>query len=135
MDETVIVIMLKDTETGFLEKELGSYKITENEMLIYNAFATESEGKIIVTMKITTGREVEDWEFDAIYDYYDEGTLSPVVTSIEEEADCYNPTWIVTFDFDENTNAMEDKIGNILKLHNQELMSVYEAIKDKRDEY
>ena len=39
MDDTVIVIMLKDKETGFLDKELGCYKIDKNDAFIYNTFA------------------------------------------------------------------------------------------------
>ena len=34
MDETLIVIMLKDSETGFLDKEIASFKVEENENLI-----------------------------------------------------------------------------------------------------
>jgi len=135
MEETAIVIMLKNKETGYLEKELGSYKISENESLIYNTFAVEVDGKIVVYIKITTDKEVEDWEFEAIYDYYDLETISPFVTSIEEETECFNPTWIVSFDFAYETAFMEAKIDKILKLHKNELLSVYEVIKDKRDEY
>ena len=136
MEDTVIVIMLKDKETGFLDKELGSYKIESNETMIYNTFATEKEeGVYEVTMKLTCDRDVEDWEFEAIYDYYDSETLMPAVTSIIEEEDCFNPTWKVTFDFIENVEEMENKISEILNLHVQELNSVYEAIADKKDEY
>lgn len=136
MDETMIVIMLKEKITGFLDREMGCYKIVENDELITNAFASELEnGKFVVTMKITCDREVADWEYDAIYDYYDIETISPFVTSIEEEAECYNPTWRITFDFSEDVGEMEDKICNLLRLHQQELSSVYQAIADKRDEY
>lgn len=135
MDETVIVIMLKDKETGFLDKELGCYKIEENEELIYNTYALEENGKYVVYLKLTCDREVEDWEFDAIYDYYENETISSLVTSIEEESDCYNPTWRVTFDFLEETEEMEKKLANLLRLHRQELTSVYTAIADKRDDY
>lgn len=135
MEETVIVIMLKDGKTGFLEKELGCYKITEDENLIYNTYAIEDGEKIKVFMKLTTDHEVDDWEFEAIYDYYDNETILPFVTSIEEEQECYNPTWCITFDFSNNIEEMEEKIDSILKLHKQELQSVYEAIVDKRDEY
>ena len=136
MEETVIVIMLKDKETGFLDKELGSYKVESNETMIYNTFASEKEdGTYEVTMKLTCDRDVEDWEFEAIYDYYDSETLMPVVTSITEEEDCFNPTWSITFGFIENVEDMENKISEILALHVQELNSVYEAIADKKDEY
>ena len=136
MEETVIVIMLKDKETGFLDKELGSYKVESNETMIYNTFASEKEdGTYEVTMKLTCDRDVEDWEFEAIYDYYDSETLMPAITSIIEEEDCFNPTWSITFDFIENVEDMENKISEILALHVQELNSVYEAIADKKDEY
>jgi len=135
MEETVIVIMLKDKETGFLEKELGSYKVSKNEGLIYNTYAVEQEDKIIVYMKLTIDRDVEDWEFEAIYDYYDNETISSLVSSIEEEEDCYNPTWMVSFDFNDDVQKMEKNIDNILELHVKELTSVYEVIIDKRNEY
>ena len=31
MEETTIVIMLKDEETGFLDQELGSYSVPERD--------------------------------------------------------------------------------------------------------
>lgn len=135
MEETVIVIMLKDKETGFFEKELGCYKIEDNDELIYNTYAYENEDGYTVYMKLTCEREVSDWEFDAIFDYYDTETLLPFVSSIEEEEDCYNPTWNVTFDFIDNIEAMEEKIKEILSVHAKELETVYEAISDKKDEY
>ncbi|MCI1930602.1 MAG: hypothetical protein LKJ13_02780 [Clostridia bacterium] len=135
MDETIIVIMIKDEHTGFLEKELGSYKVERHDELIYNTYAQEKDGKYIVFMKLTCDRNVEDWEFDAIYDYYDTQTVLAEAESIAEEEDCYNPTWIVTFDFIDNIEKMEQKIQKILDLHYMELKSVYDAISDKRDEY
>lgn len=136
MDDTVIVIMLKDKETGFLDKELGCYKIDKNDAFIYNTFAAEKQdGDYEVFMKLTCDRDVEDWEFEAIYDYYDTETLLPLVTSIKEEEDCFNPTWSIKFDFIDNTEEMESKISEILAAHAKEISSVYEAIADKRDEY
>lgn len=135
MEETIIVIMLKDPETGFLDKELGCYKIEENENLIYNTYAKETDGKYEVTLRLTCERDVSDWEFDAIYDYYDEETILPFVTSFEEETDCYNPTWKVSFDFNDSQEEMEKRLKDILKAHSAELKSVYDAIADKRDEY
>ena len=69
MEDTVIVIMLKDKDTGFFEKELGCYKIEKNDSLIYNTYAVESENGYTVYMKLTCDKEVSDWEFEAIYDY------------------------------------------------------------------
>ena len=71
MDETLIVIMLKDKQTGFLDKELGGYNVGDDDIFIYNAYAEEENGEYIVRMKLTCNKDVEDWEFNAIYDYYD----------------------------------------------------------------
>ena len=135
MDETIIVIMIKDEHTGFLERELGSYKIEKYDELIYNTYAEEKDGRYVVYMKLTCDRDVEDWEFSAIYDYYDTQTVLDEVDNVAEEEDCYNPTWTVSFDFIEDVEKMEEKIQKILNLHYMELKSVYEAISDKRDEY
>ena len=105
MDETVIVIMLKDETTGFLEKELDSYTLAENSELIFSIYA-EGRDEKTVTLRLTCGRTLEDWEYEAVYDYYD---TEPV--------------------------KMEEKLCAILDAHNAELLSVYEAIRDKEDDY
>ncbi len=135
MDETLIVIMLKDSETGFLDKEIASFKVEENENLIYNTYASEEVGRCCIHLKLTCDRDVEDWEFDAVYDYYDPEPILTEAESINEEEDCYNPTWDIKFEFIENADELEEKIKRILSIHKKELESVYEAIIDKRDEY
>ena len=97
MEETVIVIMLKDAETGFLEKELGAYSISENGELIFNIYAEGEEKKVV--MRLTCERELQDWEYDAVYDYYDTETVGALVDSMEEEDGHYDPVWVVTFPF------------------------------------
>ena len=133
MDETVIVIMLKDAETGFLEKELGAYTLPENGGLIFNIYA-EGEEKNVV-LRLTCGRELQDWEYDAVYDYYDPETVGVLVDSVEEEDGHFDPVWVVRFPFAEEQDVMEQKLTDILDAHMEELLSVYEAIKDKEDDY
>lgn len=133
MEETVIVIMLKDAETGFLEKELGAYSISENGELIFNIYAEGEEKKVV--LRLTCERELQDWEYDAVYDYYDTETVGALVDSMEEEDGHYDPVWVVTFPFAEEQDIMEQKLTEILEAHKEELLSVYEAIKDKEDDY
>ena len=133
MEETVIVIMLKDAETGFLEKELGAYSISKNGELIFNIYAEGEEKKVV--MRLTCERELQDWEYDAVYDYYDTETVGALVDSMEEEDGHYDPVWVVTFPFAEEQDVMEQKLTDILDAHREELLSVYEAIKDKEDDY
>ncbi len=134
MEETVIVIMLKDAETGFLEKEMGSFSLAENGELIFNIYA-EGDAEKTVVLRLTCDRELQDWEYDAVYDYYDTETISALVDSVEEEDGHYDPVWIVRFPFTEEQDVMEENLNNILDAHKKELLSVYEAIKDKEDDY
>ncbi|MEA4973231.1 hypothetical protein SDC9_95493 [bioreactor metagenome] len=134
-DDTFIVIMLKDNGTGFLEKELGSYAVDDRYGLIYNTYAAEQNGQLYVYMKLSCGRDVEDWEYDAIFDYYDSQTVMSAAISVKEEDGEYNPMWVVKFAFEEDINKMEEHIEKLLALHKKELDSVYETIADKRDEY
>ena len=133
MDETVIVIMLKDAETGFLEKELGAYTLPENGGLIFNIYAEGEEKEVV--LRLTCDRELQDWEYDAVYDYYDPETVSAFANSVEEEDGHFDPVWVVRFPFAEEQDVMEQKLEDILSAHMEELLSVYEAIKDKEDDY
>ena len=58
MEDTVIVIMLKDAETGFLEKELGAYTLPENSGLIFNIYA-ENEGLLALLFYVGEQRRNE----------------------------------------------------------------------------
>lgn len=135
MEDTYLVLMLKDKKTGFLDKELNAYKILENEDLIVNIFATEEENSLIVHLKITTDRDCLDWEFDAIYDYYDNEIFSDMILSFEEVTEVYNPTFELTFKYLENDIDMEEFIQKILNIHKTELLDVYNTIKEKEGDY
>ncbi len=135
MDETVIVIMLKDNDTGFLEKELGSYSLSENAGMIYNIYGEDTEDGRRVVLRLTCDREVEDWEYDAIFDYYDTEALIGVTTHVAEEDGHFNPIWVVQFPYSDVHEEMETKITCILDIHKKELLSVYDAIADKKDDY
>jgi hypothetical protein len=143
MEEYAIVLMLRDKETGFLEKELGSYKLEAFENLILNIYAEEnndddqsqSQSQYRCYMKISTDKELEDWAFEAVYDYYDGDVFQGESLSFEEITDCYNPTWEVSFFYDDDPAIMEGKIAALLKIHEAELRSVYAEIEDKQDDY
>ncbi|KXL53522.1 hypothetical protein CLNEO_07480 [Anaerotignum neopropionicum] len=135
MEDTVIVVMLKDRETGFLEKELGSYSFSEDVGMVYNIYAVESEEGKKVVLRLSCDKEIEDWEYDAIFDYYDMEPLAAQVESVEEEEGHYNPVWVIQFTFSDTHEEMEKKISHIVNTHKKELLSVYDAIADKKDDY
>ena len=69
--DTVIVVMQKDKKTGLFEKELQTLNITKYEQYILNIYATQNNDDIFLHIKLTTDTDVLDWEYNAIYDYYD----------------------------------------------------------------
>lgn len=134
MDETIIVIMLKDKSTGFLEKELASLDLTENVGYIVNIFAADEEGGRKLHIKLSTERDVEDWEYSAIYDYYDTECFNGIAEVIDADDD-FNPVWEVVIDYIDETAVLEERVAEILKVHKNEIEDVFETIKDKETEY
>lgn len=136
MEETVIVIMLKDGETGFLEKELGSYTLPENGGMVYNIYAEDTpEGDRVITLRLTCDRQIADWEYEAIFDYYDMEPMEALIDQMEEEDGHFDPIWVVKFHFVSDYDALQDKLMAILEIHKSELLSVYDVIADKEDDY
>ncbi len=133
MEETVIVIMLKNKSTGFLEKELISLDITENVDYMVNIFATEEEG-MKLHIKLSTAKDVADWEYNAIYDYYDTDVFKGIA-DISEADDDYNPVWEAVTDYSDDAEVTAKKVAEILAVHKKEIEDVYETIKDKESEY
>ncbi len=136
MEETYLVLMLREKETGFLDKEINAYKINECEEYLVNIFAEEDDrGEILVYVKLTLDKDCEDWEFDAIYDYYDESIFNDISLSFTEVEESFNPTWEIVFKYIEDDKEMEKFILDILLKHKKELEDVYNTIADKKDEY
>lgn len=133
-EKFAIMIMEKDAD-GFLSKEVGSYDIEKNPEYIKSIYLKEEDSKDYIYMTISTKEDVKDWEFSAIYDYYDEELLLKEVVEVKVIEDGFNPCWEVKFEFTESQNGMEKKINSILDIHNSELDEVYETIKDKEAEY
>jgi hypothetical protein len=132
--ETVIVIMLKDKATGFLEKELATLTIAENEDYIVNMFAFDEDDGRKLHLRLSTGRDVADWEYEAIFDYYDSGCFGENANVIDIDDD-YNPAWEVIIDYNDDISILEEEVASVLKKHATEMADVFETISDKEDEY
>ena len=131
--ETVFVIMLKNKETGFLEKELGSLNINKNDEYIVNLFVLKEDDGEKLHLRISTDRDVEDWEYGAIFDNYNYDSYGDNVIEIDDND--YNPVWEIVIDYDDNLSVVEERVAEILEIHSNELKRVYEEIKDKESEY
>ncbi|WP_317367241.1 DUF6762 family protein [uncultured Tyzzerella sp.] len=134
--DTVIVIMQKNKKTGLFEKELQTLSISKYEQYILNIYALEDENsQIFLNIKLTTENDVSDWEYNAIYDYYDIGMFQEKGYDINECEEEYNPTWEIIIPYTENNNELINIVDTILDIHHKELEDVYNTIKDKEGEY
>lgn len=134
MEPMVLMLMEKDRETGLLSREIGSYTITEHGNLVSGIYLMHEDQRNMVYLRLTTDRDVEDWEYSAIFDYYDTDAMKEMVLSIEE-LDDYNPVWEVSFPWVDSQEAMENLLAKILEKHRNLLDAVYNAIQDKKAEY
>lgn len=134
--DTAIVIMQKNKKTGLFEKELQSLVIAKYEQYILNIYALKDEdNKLFLNIKLTTDRDVLDWEYDAIYDYYDIDIFKNLGYEIIECEDEYNPTWEISFLYKEDLEELTKVVNDILYYHNEEIREVINIIKDKEREY
>ena len=134
--DTVIVIMKKKKKTGLFEKELQTLNISNFEQYILNIYALEDENnQIFLNIKLTTPKDVLDWEYNAIYDYYDTNIFESLDCSIKECEEEYNPTWELSLPYISDDTKLLDLVNNILQIHYNELQEVYNVIKDKEGEY
>ena len=134
--DTVIVIMQKNKKTGLFEKELQTLSIYKYDQFILNIYALERENnKIYLNLKLTTDKDVLDWEYNAIYDYYDMDIFKELGYEIIECDEEYNPTWEISFEYIDNNQEITNIVNNILEIHNKELTEVFNIIVDKEGEY
>lgn len=131
MEFSSIVLMERDKESGMLTKEIGSYKVEDGAEYITKAFCEDG----IVHITFDTGRDVEDWEFSAIYDNFSEENFEKQGFEITFDEDEYNPTWIVKFRLIEDFSEMESKILILCKLIKSEIEGSFKAIEGREEEY
>ena len=131
MDFSAIVLMEKDKETKFFTKELGSYEVNDGAEYITKLFYDGEK----VNLYFDTNKDVEDWEFSAIYDLFNEESFSDIVKSIESYDEEFNPTWIVTFDYDEDHNILNNRLNNICTKIKEEMEKTLNDIEGKSVEY
>lgn len=131
MDFSSLVLMELDKNTGAFVKELGSYVVNEDALYVTKMYY---DGEI-VNLYFDTGKDIEDWEYTAIFDLFDEDSFIDAGYSIEEIDDEYNPTWLVKFNFIEDHKLMEERLNNITGLICEKMQKVFEDIKDKENDY
>ncbi|MCD7777533.1 MAG: hypothetical protein LUH47_03420 [Clostridiales bacterium] len=130
--DTVIVIMEKDKKSGFLEKEAGSLSLSKNEEYIVNVYSVDDS----LYLRLSVDRDVKDWEYNAVFDYFDTEVFGDKVNEISEVGDTYNPTWEFKLSFDrENQEDITERVEEILEIFKTEINDVFNVIADKEGEY
>lgn len=133
MQGFAVILMLK--KDGIIERELCTVRIAGNGGLLRNMYVTDENGELTARMFVTVEKELEDWEFEAIYDHYETEVFDGLGLSVSEAHGDVNPVWEIAFPYLEDPEKLAAKADGILNLHKRELNGVLEAIKDVRGEY
>ncbi|WP_024615193.1 DUF6762 family protein [Clostridium sp. Ade.TY] len=131
MDFSSLVLMEKDKETGFIKKELGSYNVDENALFVKKFFLEDGE----VSLYFDTNKDVEEWEYSAIYDLFNKDVFEEKGYKVEEDLEEYNPTFVLKFDYVDDHNGMQEKVNEMLSLISSEMENVFNNIQGKEEEY
>ena len=131
MDFSSLVLMEKDNETGFIKKELGSFEVSEGAIYVKKLYMLDD----IVYIYFDNNKDVEEWEYSAIYDLFNDDIFEEKGYEREEDLDEYNPTYIIKFKYVDDYSLIKEKIQECVSLIESEMNNVFESIKGKEEEY
>ena len=131
MDFSSLVLMEKDKETGFITKELGSFEVNEGALYVRKLFVVDN----IVNLYFDTNKDVEEWEYSAIYDLFNKDVFIENGFEIDEDLDEYNPTFILKFKYSDEYIDMKEMIDKAVNLISKEMNNVFKNIEGKEEEY
>lgn len=131
MDFSALVLMEKDKDTGHLIKEIGSYAVNEGAVYVNKLYVIDGE----VNLYFQVNKDVEDWEYSAVYDLFDVEAFESLGYDIEEVDDEFNPTWMISFPFDEEHEEVRAILNELCTLIKDNIEKVFENIQDKKAEY
>jgi len=131
MDFSSLVLMEKDKETGFIKRELGSFQVNEGALFVKKLYVLDG----IVNMHFDTNKNVEEWEYSAIYDLFNTKSFIESGYEIEDDLEEYNPTYVIRFKYEDDYDPMKKKIEEVVSIIEKEMKLVFEAIQGKESEY
>ena len=131
MDYSSLILMERDNETGFVTKELGSYKVSEGAEYI-KGFYVKGDS---VYIKFDTNKDVEEWEYSAIYDVFNMELFENEGFEIEEVEDEYNPTFLINFKYKDDHDYIEEKLSLSIELIEEAMEKAFNDNEGKEEEY
>lgn len=131
MNFSSLVLMEKDKKNNQFIREIGSYEVGSGAEKITKFFY---DGEM-VNVYFDTGKDVEDWEYTAIFDLFEKENFEKKGYFIEDVDEEYNPTWHVKFNYTDEHEEMKNKLSDLCETINVCLDKVFEDIKNKKDCY
>ena len=131
MDFSSLVLMEKDKKTGFITKELGSFEVNEGALYVKKLFVLDNE----VNLYFDTNKDVEEWEYSAIYDVFNMELFENEGFEIEEVDDEYNPTFLINFKYKDDHEYIEEKLSLSIELIEEAMEKAFNDIEGKEEEY
>ncbi|MDU5111330.1 MAG: DUF6762 family protein [Clostridium sp.] len=131
MDFSSLVLMEKDRETGFITKELGSFQVSEGALFVKKLYVIDE----IVNLYFDTNKDVEEWEYSAIYDVFNYEAFSKEEFDIEDMLDEYNPTFLIKFKYVDDYGFMKERLTRCVELIEDTLEEAFKNIEGKKEEY
>ena len=131
MDYSSLILMEKDKETGFVVKEIGSYNVSEGAEYIKSFYVLDDK----VYIKFDTNKDVEEWEYSAIYDVFNMELFENEGIEIEEVEDEYNPTFLINFKYKDDHDYIEEKLSLSIELIEEAMEKAFNDIEGKEEEY
>jgi len=131
MDFSSLVLMEKDKDTGFITKELGSFQVSEGALFVKKLFVINEEVNLI----FDTNKDVEEWEYSAIYDLFNYEAFVKEEFEIEDVLDEYNPTFLIKFNYIDDYELMKERINKCVNLIESSMEDVFKDIEGKEEEY
>lgn len=131
MEYSSLVLMEKDKETGFIKREVGSFEVNEGAEYVQKFFMVEN----IVSLYFDTKRDVEEWEFSAIFDLFDKKPFIDEGFSIEDETEEYNPTFVAKFEYEPDYLKMKEKVDKCIDIIKTQMEKAFIDIEGKENDY
>ena len=131
MDFSSLVLMEKDKAPGFVTKELGSFEVEEGALYVVKLYVIDN----VVNLYFDTNKDVEEWEYSAIFDLFNQEAFVEAGFEIKEDEEEYNPTYILKMPYIDDYSQMKESLNKALSIIKAEMENVFEAIKGKEEEY
>lgn len=131
MDFFSLVLIKRDNATNAFIGEMDSFNVGDGAEYITKFFYNGE----MINIYFDTKKDVEEWEFSAVFDNFNVDNFVSAGYSIEEVEDEYNPTYLVKFEYREDYNYINEKLNEVCNLIKRNMEEVFEKIKDLKEEY